>query len=540
MNGFIMTNRRKVLLIGMDGFTWTLGKTFMAEGVMPNLSKLVDGGCHGNLESVIPFSTAPAWTAFMTGCKPGKTGVFDFYGYDRQHKRIHLNSYNNIAVPTLWELADKAGKVVVSLNLPMTSPPPRVNGVIIPGITCPRLSRETVHPPQAYDKYIRAEPDYRIVDTVKVKTAKKFVDRQIATEQARCRVGLRLMNDFDWDIYCYQMQSTDHIQHDLWSALDESVPSYCQENHQHCLRFYRACDDIIGQLLDEAGRETLVLMASDHGFTRVENHVRLNAWLLKKGYIKVKLSRQDKVRKFKNDLKSHIPGVRWLAQRYGELKQYCKGPNKTMFVRNPWTLLDMEHTSAFVINTMAALVYLNGTAEQRTNLARKITAQLLEDMGPDSDCKVITRISDGDKVSLGLGLDEVPDLLVEYRTGVFGHPEFYHASSNMPEIVSKPDMNDPMALLGTHHRNGIYVAYAPGVIPGRTMDAKIIDVTPTVLGWLGLPVPNHMDGRVLSELFENFPQVHYSNEAAKDIHTTEYTDAEQAQVEKHLRDLGYL
>ena len=105
-----MAGKRRVLLIGLDGFTWSLGRDFIANGVMPNLARLVANGCHGVLRSVVPFSTAPAWTAFMTGCRPGKTGVYSFHAYDRTRKMVHLTSFTSFAVPSIWELIDQAGK----------------------------------------------------------------------------------------------------------------------------------------------------------------------------------------------------------------------------------------------------------------------------------------------------------------------------------------------------------------------------------------------------------------------------------------------
>lgn len=69
-----MGKKNQVLIIGLDGFTWRLGRGFMAEGVMPYLAALVEQGYHGHLRSVIPFETSPAWSSFQTGCLPGKTG----------------------------------------------------------------------------------------------------------------------------------------------------------------------------------------------------------------------------------------------------------------------------------------------------------------------------------------------------------------------------------------------------------------------------------------------------------------------------------
>jgi Tfp pilus assembly protein PilF len=48
-----------------------------------------------------------------------------------------------------------------------------------------------------------------------------------------------------------------------------------------------------------------------------------------------------------------------------------------------------------------------------------------------------------------------------------------------------------------HRLHGILVAAGPGIAPGVVADASVLDVTPTVLGLLGLPVPRDMPGRPL-------------------------------------------
>jgi predicted AlkP superfamily phosphohydrolase/phosphomutase len=203
----------------------------MAGGVMPNLKKLVEDGCCGNLRSVIPCETSPAWSSFQTGCRPGKTGVFAFHTYDRKQNKVRLNSFADIAVPSIWELADRAGRKVVSLNMPVSCPPPKIDGVIIPGLLCPRLSSATVHPSGAYKKYIKPNKDYFIVNKDPKDTVSGFVEQAISTERARVRTALELMREIDWDIFCVQMQSGDALQHKLWCTVDAEARGHCESDH---------------------------------------------------------------------------------------------------------------------------------------------------------------------------------------------------------------------------------------------------------------------------------------------------------------------
>ena len=76
-------------------------------------------------------------------------------------------------------------------------------------------------------------------------------------------------------------------------------------------------------------------------------------------------------------------------------------------------------------------------------------------------------------------------------------------------------------------------------------DARLIDLAPTILAWLGLPVPAQMDGRILSEAFRDltaFTALAAGETGAAPLPERQavYTDEERAEIERHLSDLGYL
>jgi len=64
-------------------------------------------------------------------------------------------------------------------------------------------------------------------------------------------------------------------------------------------------------------------------------------------------------------------------------------------------------------------------------------------------------------------------------------------------------LGDPMS--GTHERapDGFLLAYGTAVEPGRHQRGSIVDVTPTVLYFLGLPVGRDMDGYARPDLFKS-------------------------------------
>jgi len=80
-------------------------------------------------------------------------------------------------------------------------------------------------------------------------------------------------------------------------------------------------------------------------------------------------------------------------------------------------------------------------------------------------------------------------------------------------------------------------------------DAKIIDVAPTVLYLMGLPVPEDMDGRVLTEAIEDefvtsnpvqFESLDDSDEESMEDVRQGFTDEESEMIARRLQALGYI
>jgi predicted AlkP superfamily phosphohydrolase/phosphomutase len=99
---------------------------------------------------------------------------------------------------------------------------------------------------------------------------------------------------------------------------------------------------------------------------------------------------------------------------------------------------------------------------------------------------------------------------------------------------------------GCHRRHGILIAWGAGIRSGeRVENARIMDLTPTILHLMGLPVPDDMDGRVLSEALTVRRPVEYEREVVAEVAAApraagELSAEEIAEVEKRLRSLGYL
>jgi arylsulfatase A-like enzyme len=86
------------------------------------------------------------------------------------------------------------------------------------------------------------------------------------------------------------------------------------------------------------------------------------------------------------------------------------------------------------------------------------------------------------------------------------------------------------------------VMWGPGVRRGlRLRGSHIMDVMPTILQILGLPIPREVDGRVLGEALEHHEQL---SDLARKLVTLpsgekRLTRAEEELIRTRLKNLGY-
>src|SRR5690349_2291656 len=103
------------------------------QGRLKNFAKMADIGASGVLKSTILPLSATAWNTFGTGTNPGQHGIYDF------SRRIP-GTYSHVPTTsherggeTFWRYASQAGKKCLIVNVPLTYPPEKVNGILISG-----------------------------------------------------------------------------------------------------------------------------------------------------------------------------------------------------------------------------------------------------------------------------------------------------------------------------------------------------------------------------------------------------------------------
>ena len=113
----------------------------------------------------------------------------------------------------------------------------------------------------------------------------------------------------------------------------------------------------------------------------------------------------------------------------------------------------------------------------------------------------VERVYRAEELYQGPMLGSAPDLVIAWRDDAYMPTEDEQNLDSVFVPRWREYMNWPTS--GSHRRDGVLVAHGPGVRRGATVEGgRIVDLAPTWLHGLGLPVPAELEGRVLAELFE--------------------------------------
>jgi len=138
-------------------------------------------------------------------------------------------------------------------------------------------------------------------------------------------------------------------------------------------------------------------------------------------------------------------------------------------------------------------------------------------------------------------LNEAPDI-------IFFPKGFEIAAFGEYEFASHRILDYSRGVSASHRMEGLLMMKGKRIKEGMTLEgAQIIDLAPSILYLLNLPIPNSMDGRVLQKAFldgtlQEQPIRFLEEEGpSSDFHPKGiYSDEEEEDLKRRLRTLGYL
>jgi predicted AlkP superfamily phosphohydrolase/phosphomutase len=304
-----------------------------------------------------------------------------------------------------------------------------------------------------------------------------------------------------------------------------------------------------------------VFVVSDHGFGPTYRTFYLNEWLREQGYLVLKDEEQIGRVNWRTRLVGRLSApLFWLNQASPAFRRLIAPLKKralSNFLRDEYVRMkeqglvrlnhlpvDWGRTRAYCPDEASLYLNLQGRdpegvvqpGEEAECLLTEIEEGLRHIPDPATGRPVPVRLFRKEEIYNGPFLQDAPDLIVvmdNYQTEV------------MAELGFGDLFNPNPIRSGTHTPEGLFIAWGPGIPAGKQMDAGLMDIAPTVLHLLGVPVPEEADGRVLLDLFSDNAEPGrrpVAREAALGGQIVEqaYTDEEMEQIERQLRDLGYL
>lgn len=532
--------KRQTLLLGLDGATFTVLDPLMRDGVMPFLKELVATGARAPLRTIIPALTPPAWTSLMTGRSPGQHGIFDFFrrtAPDSQHMRF--NTSHDVAVETIWAMANRYGRRAIVLNFPLMFPPPAIVGSVVSGWMPWRQLRHGCYPPDLYDR-LKALPGFeprelamdmgleeKALEGCDASEHAEWVRLHTRREEHWLQILRYLMREDPAELTAVLFDGVDKLQHLFWRYLDPAlatVPLSAAEEQvrQGCLDYFRRLDGALAEIVELAGANATVIVASDHGFGPQTGTFFVNTWLQQHGY----LAWADE-----NAALTAEPDKLGIGQ----------------LARHVY-LLDWAHTTAYASTPSTNGIHIvvdkgDGVGvppAEYEHFRQKLTAELLELKDPQTGASVVSRAWTREEAFAGPFMELAPDLTLVLNDG--GLISIL-ASDTAYKVRPQPS--------GTHRPDGIFIAAGPGIRQGALTQLSILDVAPVVLNSLGLPIPVELEGRIPMEMFEDPKTVNQpAEDAAPGAEATPpqpeapvgptLTPEDEAELLRRLRALGYV
>lgn len=550
------TGKPRVLVLGLDGATFDLLDTWMERGLMPNVQRLATEGSRAVLRSVMPPVTAPAWTSFATGVRPGKHGVFDFRRRQPGQLARRFISSRDVRAPALWDILADAGLQTGLINVPVTYPLSERTSFAISDMLTPSTEVQFTNPPTLYEE-LRPELGEYIIDAPPNhlngrKAIAPFLDALETCTRQRTKYIVHLLKTREWDFAMAVFVGTDRLQHVLWDVLSGAFEIYpatseLREYKARAERFMTLLDGMIGEILAACPEETHVFIVSDHGFGPLRRKFRVNKWLAQQGLLTPSRRRGRLGRLVAS---ADVLRLRHLAAR---MLSRGKTPGSIPF----WRWINWPKTKAYAASITELGIYVNLQGREPNGIVapgdeyERVRDQVLEGLRelrhPEDGRPLLTMAGRREELFEGPHLEEAPDIVYTLEDGActadlrLEGPLFERASWRSGT--------------GMHRFGGVLIASGPSIQKAQRLpEVEIIDVAPTILSLFQMPVPYDMEGQVAESLLTEEarraatqgrgegppPPSSRSAQGEQPGEDSPYSEEDARQVEERLRGLGYL
>ncbi|HUA19540.1 MAG TPA: alkaline phosphatase family protein [Bryobacteraceae bacterium] len=283
----------RVLLVGWDAADWKVIHPLIAAGKMPNLRRLAEAGASGQIATLHPPLSPMLWTSIATGKRPFQHGIHGFSEPTPDGRGVQPVTNLSRKCKAVWNILHQNGLRSNVVGWWPSHPAEPIRGVMVsdhyhrarrPLDEGWPLAAHAVHPPELAPTLagLRVHPDSLTRDLVErfVPLAREIdqnTDKRLALvlrTLAECSsihsAATWLIRTQPWDFFAVYYDAIDHFSHGFM-RYHPPRQSWISERdfelyHNVVSMAYQFHDQMLGMLLEEAGRDTTVVLLSDHGF----------------------------------------------------------------------------------------------------------------------------------------------------------------------------------------------------------------------------------------------------------------------------------
>ena len=509
-----MTQRPSVIALGLDAMEGLLVERLLEEGRMPNLARLRERGAYGRLRSRPAPFLSMVWPTFYTGQTLGSHGWYYNKLWSAREQLLRYVDPSWLPVRPFWDDLSGARRVTI-LDVPCSAvPDDSFSGTFLNGwqahdnfgkfASTPGLHRRIRR--QFGNPAMRAE----MFGPQDVGTLQRQREQALTSLAQFASIVADMLTSESHDLLLAVFGGVHRGTHYLWSLeeADTAGASAAELEQLSGARdeIYQAADRAVGAVLSAVPADSHVLVFALHGMGRNhgwgERFFEIVRHLHGRG--RERPPRQGAVYRIKRALP-----WRMVRQVTGRLPPSANHALVPFWSRG---MLDWSSTRYFALPTdQNGYIRINQRGRERQGIVNKgpelealideVTHDLLSLRDLRDDQPIVAKVHRIEDLVGGNAptRDVLPDLVIDW-TDTYAHGS-HGVRSRYGEVRWSSNDCLPSGRSGNHIEGGWLVASGPGVAKGAIEECvDSIDLVPTLLQWMGAPIPDRMEGSPLIRL----------------------------------------
>jgi predicted AlkP superfamily phosphohydrolase/phosphomutase len=506
----------RVIVIGVDAAEGTLLERWASEGKLPTFARLERYGCVRSLANCLETLPGAIWPEITTGISCGRM--------PRYYHRRQLHTGEARLRPILsdevnpgnyyWTVASRAGCRVAVIDQVQTVSAPRLNGIqLFEWGLHDRNFRVASDPPELLEEVRKRYGDHPVIACdlhgETLSGYKRLFTNLLTGVEKKTAMLRNLLARESWDLFTCTYGESHCVGHQFWHFLDSQDrkhdPKAPADLNNAILSIYQRIDQGIGALIDEAGSQALVLVIASHGMGPYLGGPQLLPEVL------VRLgmgsdngtARSPWLRRFQIRV-SHSPrSVQPLLARLARRSLVTRIQAKAGCLLDP---LESPRTRAVALrnNRCGAIrVNLKGRepfgqvqpGDQAETLLSELRSELMALKDPKTAKYIITKVITAAEAFGAEHHPDVPDLMIVFRSDLGPLESCY---SERVGLIEQPIYHPNIPRTGDHTAESRLWIMGPDISAGTSLPtANVLDIAPTILRMLDVPLPDDLDGRPL-------------------------------------------